>query len=548
MRTHWRVATVFFIAGLALAWNVQRAGIASGHIDSINKLGAQDESLYTREAIQMATHGNWLTPMFLGRYVLFKPPLLMWLSAASTKVFGISSLPIRLPALLAGALICAIAFAVARNDRSTSAAVAVPTLLVSNQLFHTLARVNMTDILLSACITAAFAFFLSDPTLQRRLAFWGFSISVAAGIMTKSIAGLLPLAAVFLCCLVGHASACPSWRRAVQAALAIAIFVLPWHLYQLFTHYRWFATEYFGIQLLTFGKSPPQTSQESQLLFYLRRLAFGDPVLALLALTGLPGLLAAAVKRTRTLPLLLLCWIAVFSSALLVFQYRSAQYLLPLIPALAIAAAVYSPVFSNGRSWIAIALLGLAFAVKAAQPQKPWGLAYGSGTTIGAARTLSEYCEKRRPTDLFVLLVPDEFYSAVLPIPHVRYAWLDPSGSTPTLNPYLHYLGIVLAPDEFQNLARDQEMYHQRLREWKLDSTEPLGTAVYARNADELKPLILSRPHSDFFAPREVLNGIADRVTVSHQVVDAPEDRILLLAKEPSGERAFDVPGWSCRM
>ena len=54
----------------------------------------------------MATRGNWLTMTFLDRFVLFKPPLLMWLSGLSAKIFGISSLPLRLPSLLSGALIC----------------------------------------------------------------------------------------------------------------------------------------------------------------------------------------------------------------------------------------------------------------------------------------------------------------------------------------------------------------------------------------------------------------------------------------------------------
>ena len=39
-------------------------GIASGFIDSVNKLGAQDEALYTREAIHMATRGNWMDRSF----------------------------------------------------------------------------------------------------------------------------------------------------------------------------------------------------------------------------------------------------------------------------------------------------------------------------------------------------------------------------------------------------------------------------------------------------------------------------------------------------
>ena len=60
---------VFVISFLALAWNVWDVGIASGYIDSVKKLGAQDESVYTREAIHFATRGNWMTMTYLDRFV-----------------------------------------------------------------------------------------------------------------------------------------------------------------------------------------------------------------------------------------------------------------------------------------------------------------------------------------------------------------------------------------------------------------------------------------------------------------------------------------------
>ena len=116
------LAAVFAIALLALGYNVRHVGIASGFIDTVTHLGAQDEAVYTREAIHMATRGEWLTPTYLGRFILFKPPLLMWLSGISIKLFGIHALPVRLPALFAGALICAIVFGIVRNSRSTGAA------------------------------------------------------------------------------------------------------------------------------------------------------------------------------------------------------------------------------------------------------------------------------------------------------------------------------------------------------------------------------------------------------------------------------------------
>src|ERR1700733_6567270 len=97
---------VFLLASVILSWNLWNVGIASGYIAPLLHFGAQDEATYTREAITMTREGGWMTPTFLGRWVFEKPPLLMWLSALSMKLFGIGPLTARLPVILAGALIC----------------------------------------------------------------------------------------------------------------------------------------------------------------------------------------------------------------------------------------------------------------------------------------------------------------------------------------------------------------------------------------------------------------------------------------------------------
>src|SRR5674476_364647 len=88
------------VALLALACLLVRAarvGLAGDYIDPISKISAQDEALYAHSAIAMARQGEWLTPRFMGRYALYKPPLLVWLAAASSKLLGVSRLSLRLP-------------------------------------------------------------------------------------------------------------------------------------------------------------------------------------------------------------------------------------------------------------------------------------------------------------------------------------------------------------------------------------------------------------------------------------------------------------------
>jgi hypothetical protein len=517
---------VFAVAFLALSWNIWNVGIASGYIDSVKKLGAQDESVYTREAIHMATRGSWLTMTYLDRFVLFKPPLLMWLSGASAKLFGIHPFALRLPSLIAGALACLFAFLI--SNRAGWAAVI---LMLSDRLFHTLARVNMTDMILCAAVVSAFYFFERDPSLRARSSFWGFTISCAAAILDKSIAGVLPYAVALLFLLFTRQK---PWRLVLSGVLAVAI-VLPWHLYQFFVHYQWFLAEYLGVQLLAFGGKPPQTSQENQFLFYASRIWLSDPVLTILAILAIP---AWFKRRSEPLAILLFTWVLVFGGALVVFQYRSLQYLLPLIPALAIAIAAYAPAV-NKRP--VLALLCVIFVVKAALPDRLWGNTYRGGSTLALAKPLSEYCEEQRPNDLFLIDAPDEFYSSVLPITHVRYGWADPNDAYLLLEPHLRYLGILLQPSD---LPPNESVYRERLKQWGILTGKPIATAIAAHVPADFLPIIASRPGTDFLVPR---NLVTPEALTTHDLREAAQDRVFLISKHPTPE-PWIGPRWSCRL
>src|ERR1039457_6288836 len=88
------------VALLALACLLVRAarvGLTGDYIDPVGKIAAQDEGYYANQAIAMAREGGWLTPRFMGRYALFKPPLVVWAAAVSSKILGVSRLGLRLP-------------------------------------------------------------------------------------------------------------------------------------------------------------------------------------------------------------------------------------------------------------------------------------------------------------------------------------------------------------------------------------------------------------------------------------------------------------------
>ena len=99
-------------------------------------------------------------------------------------------------------------------------------------------------------------------------------------ILTKGIAGILPLGVLGLYWLAVRRQERPAFLRVCLAAALSLAFAAPWFLYQFAVHPRWFWTEHIAVEILGFGAgAPPQTSQENQALFYLMRLAVTDPLL-----------------------------------------------------------------------------------------------------------------------------------------------------------------------------------------------------------------------------------------------------------------------------
>src|SRR5262249_8204430 len=91
---------VALLALVCVLLRASRVGLAGDYLDPIGKVSAQDEALYANSAIRMARHGGWLTPKFMGRYALYKPPLLPWTSGIAARVLGISRISLRLPSAL----------------------------------------------------------------------------------------------------------------------------------------------------------------------------------------------------------------------------------------------------------------------------------------------------------------------------------------------------------------------------------------------------------------------------------------------------------------
>ena len=173
MRT--ALCAVALLALACLLIRAARVGLAGDYIDPISKITAQDEALYAHSAIAMAREGDWLTPRFMGRYALYKPPMLIWGAALSTKMLGVSRIALRLPGAILSALALGLLFLWAAELAGWQAGVIAAALVLSNHLWFTLSTLCMTDAFLGAFYIAALYALFWDPWLESRGALWGFS-------------------------------------------------------------------------------------------------------------------------------------------------------------------------------------------------------------------------------------------------------------------------------------------------------------------------------------------------------------------------------------
>jgi 4-amino-4-deoxy-L-arabinose transferase-like glycosyltransferase len=509
------ISGVFLISWVALGWNAGSPGLATAYVDPIAKIQAQDESYYGSMSLEMARHGDWLTPRFLDRYALTKPPLLYWLQASAIETLGNKAIALRLPSILAGAATVALVFAWLLEENAPFAAAATGALLLlSSHLFFVLSRIGLMDGLLT-CETVVAMFALArDPRLASRASLWTFGIASGAAILTKGIAGLFPLLALGLFCVISRER--PGWRRLAAAAAISAAVAAPWHLYQLYRHTRWFWAEYVLTEVVgnSVGK-PDQTTQESQFGYYVKRLiALDAPLLA-----------AALIALTRKRPRVVLAWIIVVLAAALSFEYRNTSYLLPIFPALALLVGGAIP---RSRAHWALVLAAALFVVKIAAPVRTWGLPFKAESVIPVEPVLGRYAGMKRGNELILGDPNDEFASACLNLPRVRYLYLDPSTGRRHYPLDLEYLGILMTAPDYIRLAEVRPKYEQRLRDWGLDHGDPIATAILAPTLDQIQALVHDHPTSDFLLPAEW----AAQDAGIHEVVIAGSDRELLLSRE----------------
>ena len=84
--------------------------------------------------------------------------------------------------------------------------------------------------------------------------------------------------------------------------------------------------------------------------------------------------------------------------------------------------------------------------------------------------------------------------------------------------------------------------YRQRLKEWGLESDEPVGTVIFAATPEDVAAIIASHPESDFFLPRRHPAAVSSD---THDAITVSPDYVLLLSQH---SLLAPATRWSCRL
>ncbi len=319
-----------------------------GHLTTL-PIRLWDESRVALNAFEMYSNGNLLVAHYNGEPDMWntKPPLLVWIQAGLMKLIGPGELAVRLPSAFAALLTCLtlLLFSIRYLRSFWFGFIAIMVLITFDQYVDEHAiRTGDYDSLLTFFLTAStLAFFIYCEKRKPKFLYLTVGLLTAA-VLTKSIAGLLMIPALFLYAL---------WQKQLLALLkakefytSILIFTIPVAAYYLSREMlnpgyleAVYANELGGRYLEVVE------NHQHRFWHYYERFAIKTFTAWLVLIPcgvaiGLAYVRQTMRKLTGFATLVAICYFLIIS----VGQTKIEWYILPMLPFLAILVAV--PIYS----------------------------------------------------------------------------------------------------------------------------------------------------------------------------------------------------------
>jgi 4-amino-4-deoxy-L-arabinose transferase-like glycosyltransferase len=205
------------------------------YIPGLARPGLLDDadSIHAEAAREMLLNHNWVTLYINGIRYLEKAPLMYWSVAVSYKIFGVGEWQTRLPLALAVLGLAWCSFLFGRRYFGRAAGFYAALILITAPGIYIYTRFLIPDVVVAMWLTLGFYLFLTayqmdDPP---RWLCWGFAVTVALNVLTKSLIGIVfpgMIILVFLL-LTGELKKLLKMRP-VSSTLVFVIVAAPWHI------------------------------------------------------------------------------------------------------------------------------------------------------------------------------------------------------------------------------------------------------------------------------------------------------------------------------
>jgi outer membrane protein assembly factor BamB len=304
-------------------------------------LWSADEQTYSQWAYHMIKTGDYVTPWALGGSAMWisKPPLVMWLMSLSYQVFGVNSFATRFWSPVFGTLSLILVFYLGKELFNRYVGFMSALVLGTFATFYSFARHAMTDMPLVFFTLASIYFLIlseKNKNPNRYAALSGLFFGLA--FMTKQVQALLIPVIVFAYLATTKRSLKFIFTKRFTLFWGVALLVFaPWLIYMnnRFGAEFW---QWFFVYSVINRSVVPLEGHAGSYLFYFTYLINNEEMLWILILPFAAGLCVynSIIKHSKQ-DLLLLEWIVIVLMALTFVQTKLYWYILPVLPAFAIA-------------------------------------------------------------------------------------------------------------------------------------------------------------------------------------------------------------------
>ncbi|TSC69666.1 MAG: Dolichyl-phosphate-mannose-protein mannosyltransferase [Parcubacteria group bacterium Gr01-1014_56] len=207
-----------------------------------------DEATYAQVVTDTLQSGDVSTFQLHGQNWFEKPPLYLWFTMASVKIFGEAEYAFRIPGVLAALLCCWLVYLIIKDQTKNylAAALGFLILLFSNSFF-VFARELRLDSAVTASILAALFFWIRG-LYREKYFFWVFPL-IAIGVLFKSVIGLLAIPVILIYSICYRKWGWLKSKYLWFGLLLALVIILPWHILESIRFGHLFWDDYLGRQI-----------------------------------------------------------------------------------------------------------------------------------------------------------------------------------------------------------------------------------------------------------------------------------------------------------